>query len=149
MRRFIAIVLIFSLGVAIVGTYISRPPDTVTAGNCSAQDLLSVQQSIANQTRSLGAQDFGQAMSYSSDSFRSSISESQFARIISVGYEFLLQNPEISFDSCDQNTDGQIVISAFFDTGSDVTRLTYFMINEKDGWFIDSASRPGNDQLTV
>ncbi len=149
MRRFIAIVLIFSVGITIAGTYVSRSPQTVTSGNCSATDFATAQQSIASQTQSLSAQDFGQAMSYSSDSFRSRISESQFARIISLGYEFLLQNPNISFDSCNQNSGGFIVMSASFDTGSEVVRLTYSMVNERNGWFIDSASRPGNDQLVA
>lgn len=153
MRRFIAIVLIFSLGAALAGTYLTRPSDspsaTLTSGNCSARDLVAIEQGITNQTASLSAQDFQRALTYSSDSFRSRISESQFARIISSGYDFLLQNPKITLESCNQNGDGQIVVSASFDTGSDVVRLTYAMTNERNGWFIDSASRPGNDQLAV
>lgn len=157
MRRFIAIVLVFSLGVALAGTYFSRPSSgpsanssvILSSGNCSTQDLIDIEQGIVNQTESLSAQDFQRALTYSSDSFRSRISESQFARIISLGYEFLLQDPDITLESCDQSGDGQIVVSASFDTGSDVVRLTYYMTNERNGWFIDSASRPGNEQLTV
>jgi type 1 fimbria pilin len=152
-RRFIAIVLIFSLGVALASTYFTRPSDipsaSVIPGNCSTRDLIAIEQGITSQTESLSAQDFQEALTYSSDSFRSRISESQFARIISVGYSFLLENPSITLESCDQNAAGQITVSASFETGSDVVRLTYAMTNERNGWFIDSASRPGNNQLTV
>lgn len=149
MRRIIALVLIFSVGMTVAGTYLSRSPQTESLGNCSAQDLIAVQQSISNQTQFLSAQDFGQAMSYASDSFRSRISENQFARIISIGYEFLLQNPAISFDSCNQDSGNRIVISASFDSGAEVMQLKYFMIKERNGWFIDSAGRSGDETLTI
>lgn len=149
MRKVISVILILSVGAAVGGTYLLASPQTVTSGNCSAQDLVTVKQNITKQTQLLSEQDFGQAMTYSSDTFNSSISESQFARIISSGYEFLLQNPKIIFKSCNESSEGQIVILATFTTESDVVELSYSMVNERDSWFIDSASRPGNDQLAV
>ena len=151
MRRFIAVVLIFSVALAIVGTYISRPPQTqsLVAGNCLPTDSRAIQRTIIEQTRAMSSQDFQLARSYASDSFRSRISEMQFARIISQGYEILLQDPRVTFNSCEQFDDQLVRVSATFNVGGETVDLQYTLINESSGWFIDSASRPGNNTLTV
>lgn len=155
MPKFIAIGFILLVGVIIAGIYLLRSPETktetvaVTSGNCSEADLMNTQQSISNQTQSLSDKDFGKAMSYSSDSFRSRVSESDFTNIITLDYSFLLNNPQITFNSCNLSSEGVIEISASFDTGTEVAQLTYSMVNEKDGWFIDVASKSGNEQLAV
>ncbi len=151
MRRIIAVVLIFSVALAIVGTYISRPPQSqsIVAGNCQPADARAIQQTIIEQTRAMSSQDFQLARSYASNSFRSRISEMQFARIISLGYEVLLQDPQVTFNSCEQVDDQIIRVSATFNGGGEAVELQYAMVNESNGWYIDSASRPGNSTLTV
>jgi hypothetical protein len=151
MRRFIAVVLIFSVALAIVGTYVSRPPQTqsLVAGNCLPADAQAIQRAIIEQTQAMSSQDFQLARSYASNSFRSRISEMQFARIISQGYEILLQDPRVTFNSCEQVDDQLIRISATFNVDGETVELQYLMINESNGWFIDSASRPGDSALTA
>ncbi len=140
MRRFIAVVLIISVGLAVAGTYVIRPQTNIVQGNCTPADLRDIQAAITGQTEALSAQDFQRARAFSSESFRMSVTEQQFVSIVSSGYSFLLQSPNITFDTCDEAGPGQIEAFASFDVNGEANRLRYVMVSEAGGWLISAAA---------
>lgn len=138
MRRLIAVILIVSVGFTIVGGYLIRPQSS--AVNCPQSAFTASQRTITAQTEALSAQDFASARQWSSESFRSRVSEGQFARIIGAEYDILLRAPRISFDGCEQLQSDQLVVLVTFDADGDSRQLGYEMIAEGNGWFIQSAA---------
>lgn len=140
MRRLIAVVLIISVGLAVAGTYVIRPQSDVVQGSCSPADLRGIQQTITGQTEAISAQDFRSARTFSSESFRSNVTERQFAAIIASGYAFLLESPVITFDACEQAGPGRVDVLASFDVDGTANRLRYAMVTEGGAWRINAAS---------
>lgn len=129
-----------SVGLAVAGTYVIRPQTNIVQGSCTPTDLNGIQAAITAQTEALSAQDFQRARSYSSTSFRLSVTEQQFVSIVSSGYPFLLESPDITFDTCDEAGPGQIDVFASFDVSGNANRLRYVMVSEDGNWFISAAS---------
>jgi hypothetical protein len=148
-RRFIAIVLIISVGLAVAGTYVIRPQTNIVQGSCTPTDLRDIQTAITGQTEALSAQDFQRARSYSSASFRLSVTEQQFVTIISSGYPFLLESPSITFDTCDEAGPGQIDVFASFDVNGQTNRLRYVMVIEDGTWLISAATNANPRTLST
>lgn len=139
MRRLIALVVLISVGLAVLGTSIMGPRLGVVAGSCVPGDFQSSQRAITEQTAALSARDFRSARNYSSKSFRENVSEDQFIGIIAQQYTFLLRNPRITFDQCDQQGPKQMFVVASFDVAGVGTQLRYVMVNEANGWFVSAA----------
>jgi hypothetical protein len=137
-RRLIAVILIVSVGFTIAGGYFIRPQ--TSAVNCPQSAFTASQRSITAQTEALSAQDFAAARQWSTESFRTRISEGQFARIIDAEYGILLRAPRITFDGCEQVQNDQLVVIATFDADGNRRQLGYEMIAERNGWFIQSAA---------
>lgn len=139
MRRFVAGVLVLAVAVATLGVYISRPPNSTTAGNCSVANLSAMQDTISQQTAALANENFSRALVFASESFRERVTDSAFAVIISSDYNFLLSDPGISITSCDRVDEQFAQVSVAFTTGDSLIQMGYFMVFEGGGWFIDSA----------
>jgi len=99
-KRISAVILIFALTAAIAVAYMPSSQQSVMAGKCVSADAAAVQQVIIRQTDALSMGEFTRAHSYASQSFRSGVSDSQFERVITNGYAFLTENPQITFNSC-------------------------------------------------
>jgi hypothetical protein len=152
MRRVIALVLVAAVALAIAGSYLVQPQQTIARGDCPPGDVQQTQQVIAEQTRAMTAQDFAAARQYATQAFRDNVTETRFADIIASDYPFLLQNPQITFTVCESYGPGLLLISANFRVGlgeSEEHQLDYAMVNEAGRWFINSASNPKSRNLAA
>jgi hypothetical protein len=127
------------MGLAVLGSSLIRPRTDVYTGSCPPGDFRSSQRTITEQTAALSAQDFAQARNFSSQNFRANVSEEQFVGIIAGQYGFLLRDPVITFDQCDQETTNQMRVFASFMVGGVGTQLEYVMVYEADGWYVNAA----------
>lgn len=141
MQRFIAVVALAALVIALGGTLINRPTERAASGSCSARDVEKADQTITGQTQALSRQDFDTAYIFAANSFRTRISPSEFEGIITVGYEFLTRNPTVTIDRCDILDESTIRITALFDAGNDSVSMQYTLVNENDSWLIATAGR--------
>jgi len=149
MRRVIALVLIISVGLAILGTSLLRPSTDTVAGSCRAEALQAGQRSITEQTAALSAQDFVRARTYSSTIFRDNVSAQAFAGIIANRYAFLMRDPGITFEQCDQDASDRVRILVSFRVSGVDHPLEYVLVNESQGWFIDGATDAAPRSLAV
>ncbi|MCF8530609.1 MAG: DUF4864 domain-containing protein [Candidatus Nanopelagicales bacterium] len=149
MQRFIAVVALVALVIALGGTLINRPTERASSGSCTSQDVDQADQTITGQTTALSRGDFSAAHTFASNSFRSRISPSEFEGIITVGYEFLTRNPTVTIDRCDILDESTIRITALFETGSDSVSMQYNLVRENGFWLIETATRAKTPQVTT
>jgi hypothetical protein len=138
-RRLIALLVLVSMGLAVLGSTLIQPIAVDSAGTCPPGDFRSSQRTITEQTAALSAQDFRTARSFSSQRFQTNVSEEQFIGIIAGQYDFLLRSPAITFDRCDRITANELRIAASFLIGGVGTQLEYVMVYETDGWYVNAA----------
>lgn len=106
------------------------------------------QGTIRAQQKALADSDFEAARSYSSQGFRSGVSVEQFQAIIEGSYEFLLEDPDITFVDCQRRNDSALIRVEV--AGSPVTIMLYGVVLENESWFIDAASVAGTrDDVTT
>lgn len=140
MRRVIALVLIIAVGLAIGGTYLTRPAPVAQTSDCPSDALRASQQVIVKQTQAMSAQDFQTARGYASRMFQEAVSLPRFTDIISNDYAYLLASPQITFDACTPVTQVDLLVTATFTLEGVTHKLDYAMTNEQGGWFINGAS---------
>ena len=149
MRRIIAIILIFSMALAIGGAYLVRPAEQVIAGECPVAELRETQRTIEAQTQLISAQDFPSARGYATQGFQTAVSDEQFAAIIARDYPFLLRNPKVTFTMCEFFGPQYLLVTVSFDVDGEQHQLDYAMINEQGGWFINSATTTARGTLAI
>ena len=148
-KRISAVILIFALTAAIAVAYMPSSQQSVMAGKCVSADAAAVQQVIIRQTDALSMGEFTRAHSYASQSFRSGVSDSQFERVITNGYAFLTENPQITFNSCEQIDQQKVQTFASFEVEDVVASLQFVIVFEFGEWFIDSATTAQDVTISV
>ena len=115
-------------------------PD-VQVAECTQETFDATRQTIEGQQEAFATGDFATARTFSSQSFQSYVSVEQFREIIVGTYPFLIDSPELAFPECQRGTD--TVLMRVEVDGSPSVIMTYRLVLEDDGWFIDGASIAG------
>jgi hypothetical protein len=80
----------------------SQPPafESLADGPCTAAQSKEVSKHLSGQIEALSAKDWELAYSYASSSFRSAVPLDEFALVIGLEYQMLVDNTEYVFNDC-------------------------------------------------
>jgi hypothetical protein len=104
---------------------------------CSARSYSEATEVIKGQIKEFNLGRFKEAREYASVKFREAVSLKDFRAIIKEEYSFLLESPEVSFNTCIERD--KVVYLQVALTGRKVTVLDYRFIRDEEGLGIDAA----------
>ncbi len=125
----------------------SSAPETDASGPkmCQEDVQLAIEETINSQTAAFGSDDYELAYSFSSPYFQATVTVEQFVQIINSSYGPLISSSNLVFSNCQTDQDEKLgVINVrFIQENNDVYGLQYLLVNTKDGWRVQAASRLG------
>lgn len=108
---------------------------------CDSLVFDSARRVIARQQRALAAGDFARARERASRAFRARVPLAQFESIVTTDYGFLLDDPAFSFAACVGQ--GSVAFVSVEVAADPAVLMVYRLVEERGGWFIDSAGVAG------
>lgn len=125
----------------------SQPEAEESSGPKTCQEgvQVAIEGTINSQTAAFGADDYELAYSFSSPYFQATVTVEQFVQIINSSYGPLISSSNLVFSNCQTDQDEKLgVINVrFIQESNDVYGLQYLLVNTKDGWRVQAASRLG------
>lgn len=117
------------------------PTETVKLVECGQREQDLIESTIDSQTASFAADDFQDAYSYASPSFKANVSLDAFIQIINGSYGPLISSSNLQYSNCvaDTNLGLGFIDVRFTQSGTEVYALKYTMVSVDQGWRVDGA----------
>ncbi len=156
MSRFAAALLLALLAACTIGEVVGEaPPPTVAespsqdphgALTCDAETQAGIDETIDGQLAALGEGDYGSALGFASERFRSGTTPEQFQQVIEADYPLLIGATGHRSELCvAQGEIAQLLVTVEAANGQS-DELVYSMTRENSEWRIDIAGRAAGSE---